>query len=70
MPHGATALHIYGVACLAGVGFTMSLFVGGLSFEDPALMNQVRLGVLSGSVVSGIMGYAALMMAPSAAQTN
>ena len=63
MPHGATKLHIYGIACLAGVGFTMSLFIGGLSFDDPAMMNQVRLGVLSGSVISGIMGYAALMIA-------
>jgi NhaA family Na+:H+ antiporter len=63
MPHGANALHIYGIACLAGVGFTMSLFIGGLSFADPELMNQVRVGVLSGSIVSGVMGYAALMIA-------
>ena len=47
MPHGATKMHIYGIACLAGVGFTMSLFIGGLSFDDPAMMNQVRLGVMS-----------------------
>ena len=67
MPHGATPLHIYGIACLAGVGFTMSLFIGGLSFADPAMMNQVRLGVLSGSIVSGILGYTALMMASSKA---
>ncbi len=63
MPAGATPLHIYGIACLAGVGFTMSLFIGSLSFADPSLMNDVRLGVLSGSVISGIMGYTALMMA-------
>ncbi|MBF9034715.1 Na+/H+ antiporter NhaA [Rhodobacterales bacterium HKCCE2091] len=63
MPHGATALHLYGVACLAGVGFTMSLFIGSLSFADPALMNDVRLGVLGGSIVSGIIGYGALMLA-------
>jgi NhaA family Na+:H+ antiporter len=63
MPHGATALHMYGVACLAGVGFTMSLFIGGLSFSDAAQMNQVRLGVLSGSILSGLMGYGALMLA-------
>ncbi|MDB4197750.1 Na+/H+ antiporter NhaA [Ascidiaceihabitans sp.] len=63
MPHGATALHIYGISCLAGVGFTMSLFIGGLSFADAEMMNQVRLGVLSGSIVSGILGYTALMMA-------
>ena len=63
MPHGATALHIYGISCLAGVGFTMSLFIGGLSFADAEMMNQVRLGVLSGSIVSGILGYSALMLA-------
>ena len=65
LPHGANWLHIYGVACLAGVGFTMSLFIGGLSFEDPAMMNQVRMGVLSGSIISGILGYVALMLASS-----
>lgn len=63
MPHGATAVHIYGISCLAGVGFTMSLFIGGLSFADAEMMNQVRLGVLSGSIVSGILGYTALMLA-------
>ena len=63
MPHGTTALHIYGISCLAGVGFTMSLFIGGLSFADAEMMNQVRLGVLSGSIVSGILGYTALMLA-------
>ncbi len=68
LPHGANWLHIYGVACLAGVGFTMSLFIGGLSFEDPAMMNQVRVGVLSGSILSGIIGYAALMIASRSAQ--
>ncbi|SFR34559.1 sodium/proton antiporter, NhaA family [Yoonia tamlensis] len=63
LPHGATWAHIYGIACLAGIGFTMSLFIGSLSFDDAALMNQVRLGVLSGSLVSGVLGYAVLMLA-------
>lgn len=63
MPQGANVLHIYGIACLAGVGFTMSLFIGGLSFADAEMMNQVRLGVLSGSILSGILGYTALMVA-------
>lgn len=63
LPTGANYLHIYGIACLAGVGFTMSLFIGGLSFSDPAMMNQVRAGVLSGSVLSGLIGYTALMIA-------
>ncbi len=63
LPYGANYLHIYGISCLAGVGFTMSLFIGGLSFDDPDLMNQVRVGVLSGSILSGILGYTALMIA-------
>ena len=70
LPHGANWLHIFGVACLAGVGFTMSLFIGGLSFASPELMNQVRLGVLSGSVVSGIVGYTALMLASRTARAD
>ncbi len=68
LPHGANWLHIYGISCLAGVGFTMSLFIGGLSFSDPEMMNQVRMGVLSGSILSGILGYTALMLAGNAAE--
>ena len=63
MPHGANWMHIYGVACLAGIGFTMSLFIGSLSFADAAMMNQVRLGVLSGSAISAILGAGALLLA-------
>lgn len=70
LPAGANYLHIYGIACLAGVGFTMSLFIGGLSFSDPSLMNQVRLGVLSGSILSGAIGYIALMIASSRSQDS
>ena len=66
LPHGAGWLHIYGIASLAGVGFTMSLFIGSLSFADAELMNQVRMGVLSGSLISAILGYTVLMLAPSA----
>lgn len=65
MPDGASWAQIYGVACLAGIGFTMSLFIGSLSFDDPALMNAVRVGVLTGSGVSGLLGYAALRLSSS-----
>lgn len=47
---------IYGAACLAGIGFTMSLFIGSLAFDDIALANAVRMGVLMGSLSSGILG--------------
>ena len=63
LPYGANWTHVWGIACLAGIGFTMSLFIGGLSFESQELMNQVRIGVLSGSVISGIMGYVILRQA-------
>jgi len=63
MPGVANWMLFYGISCLAGIGFTMSLFIGGLSFDDAALMNQVRLGVLSGSLISALLGYAALTLA-------
>jgi len=60
LPANANWTHVWGVACLAGIGFTMSLFIGGLSFDSQELMNQTRIGVLSGSVISGIMGFVIL----------
>ncbi len=63
-PEGATLLQMYGVSLLAGIGFTMSLFIGTLAFADPAVQNAVRLGVLSGSLASGILGAAILAWAP------
>jgi Na+:H+ antiporter, NhaA family len=63
LPHGAGWLHIFGVAALAGIGFTMSLFIGSLSFSDLAQMNAVRLGVLTGSIASACLGFAVLFAA-------
>ena len=63
LPEGANWLHVYGVACLAGIGFTMSLFIGTLSFDSEAQLNAVRLGVLMGSIISGVLGAAALLIA-------
>ncbi|WP_413875425.1 Na+/H+ antiporter NhaA [Albidovulum sp.] len=63
LPEGVGWAHVYGLACLAGIGFTMSLFIGGLSFTDQARMNEVRLGVLTGSALSALLGYAVLRRA-------
>lgn len=68
LPHGANWAHIYGVACLAGIGFTMSLFIGSLSFSAAEDMNGVRLGVLLGSILSGIVGYGVLRFARPVAE--
>ena len=46
-----------GVALLAGIGFTMSLFIGTLAFDAAAQAASVRVGVLSGSLISGLLGY-------------
>jgi NhaA family Na+:H+ antiporter len=63
LPGGANWMHMVGIGLLAGIGFTMSLFIGGLSFADLELMNQVRLGVLSGSAVAAVAGFLVLRMA-------
>lgn len=62
-PQGVRWLQLYGAACLTGVGFTMSLFIGTLAFDTPEILNEVRFGVLVGSVASGLVGYAVLRYA-------
>ncbi|SMH62734.1 Na+/H+ antiporter NhaA [Azospirillum agricola] len=57
LPPHATWRHVYGVSLLCGIGFTMSLFIGLLAFPDqPALQNDLKLGVLLGSVASALTG--------------
>lgn len=60
MPEGADARQLLGLAVLCGIGFTMSLFIGGLAFTSAEHAAQVRLGVLSGSVLSAVIGYVLL----------
>ncbi|MBX9880579.1 MAG: Na+/H+ antiporter NhaA [Sphingomonas sp.] len=62
-PGGASWTQLYGIALLAGIGFTMSLFIGGLAFEQPALIEQVKLGVLIGSLAAGLAGFLVLRFA-------
>jgi NhaA family Na+:H+ antiporter len=59
-PEGATWVQILGVSMLGGVGFTMSLFIGMLAFPEPEQAAAVRLGVLTGSLVSALAGYLVL----------
>ena len=60
MPVGGSWRQLYGVSILGGIGFTMSLFIGTLAFADAAHESQVRLGVLVGSLLSALVGYAVL----------
>ncbi|WP_201592080.1 Na+/H+ antiporter NhaA [Psychrobacter fozii] len=57
MPRGMNYKQIYGAALLCGVGFTMSLFIGGLAFAGDTALFDERLGIIMGSIVSGIAGY-------------
>ena len=63
LPHGANWMMIWGISMLAGIGFTMSLFIGSLSYQGDAMMNMVRLGVMLGSAVAAIAGYLVLRRA-------
>lgn len=66
-PGEASWLQLYGLSLLAGIGFTMSLFIGGLAFPgDAAMQNAVKIGVLTGSLLSGLAGFVVLRCAPAA----
>ncbi len=62
LPDNVTWLQFYGMALLTGIGFTMSLFIGTLAFTDMSLATPVRLGVLSGSLLSAICGITVLLL--------
>ena len=50
-------VQLYGISLVCGVGFTMSLFIGTLAFSSPEFMNMVKMGVLGGSLLSGVVGF-------------
>jgi NhaA family Na+:H+ antiporter len=56
LPDQANWKHVAGVALLAGIGFTMSLFISGLAFENPAFIDQAKYGILIASIAAGILG--------------
>lgn len=65
IPQDASWLQLYGASLLCGIGFTMSLFVGSLAFEQggPDYVVDDRVGILVGSLISGILGYVILRLA-------
>ena len=66
MPSNSNWIKFYGVGVLTGIGFTMSLFVGNLAFiENNQYMDGVKIGVLSGSLLSTLMGYLLLLLVTS-----
>ncbi len=63
LPEGTNYLGLYGMSVLTGIGFTMSLFIGSLAFNDPAMAGPVRIGILLGSIVCALLGYIILRKA-------
>ena len=63
MPKGMSWGSLYGTSALCGIGFTMSLFIGSLAFEETGvnLLFDERLGIILGSLVSGVIGYLILV---------
>ena len=66
MPNNANWYNLYGVGILTGIGFTMSLFVGNLAFVDNIqYMDGVKIGVLTGSLLSTLTGYFLILLTPN-----
>jgi NhaA family Na+:H+ antiporter len=63
LPGSASWRQMLGIALMCGIGFTMSLFVALLAFGDPAMQDQAKLGIIIGSILAGLLGYAVLASA-------
>ncbi len=62
LPDGITTRHILGMAGIAGIGFTVSIFVAGLAFDDPAATDQAKIGVLAASAIAAALGSVILLL--------
>lgn len=65
LPGAVTTRHIVGMAGLAGIGFTVSIFIAGLAFDEPELADQAKIGVLAASVLAASVGAAVLRRSAS-----
>ena len=63
-PAGIRAAHLRGAAAVAGIGFTVSLFIAGLAFDDPLTVEEAKVGVLAASIVAGVLGWVLLRFVP------
>lgn len=64
LPPGTTWQHVVGLSAVAGIGFTVSLFVAGLAFDEPGLADLAKVGIFSGSLVAGAIGSIVLGRTP------
>jgi NhaA family Na+:H+ antiporter len=66
LPAGSSWMQVTGAATLAGIGFTVSLFITELAFSDRGVIDDARIGIFAASIVAGIAGYLVLRMAKPA----
>ena len=57
LPSAVTWRHVLGTGFLAGIGFTVAIFVSGIAFDDPALVDQAKMGIFGASLIAGVIGY-------------
>ena len=60
LPATVTWTHIVGMSLLGGIGFTVAIFIAGLAFVDPVLVNDAKIGIMGASLVAGVAGYVLL----------
>jgi NhaA family Na+:H+ antiporter len=70
LPPGTGWSHVVGLAAVAGIGFTVALFVAGLAFSDAHAIDLAKVGIFIGSLASGVIGAVILLRAKSPAKTS
>ncbi|GAB2729959.1 hypothetical protein GCM10027273_05900 [Nocardioides pakistanensis] len=70
LPAGVTPLHVLAVAAVAGIGFTVSLFIADLAYDDPALTETAKVGIFAGSVLAGVIGATVMLLAGRRARST
>ncbi len=69
LPEGTGWWQLLGMAMLGGVGFTMALFIANLAFEPSGLLDEAKIGILSGSLIAGLIGYLVILLKTRPADT-
>ncbi len=63
LPRGANWTHVFGLSAMAGIGFTVSLFITGLAYDDPIVTDEAKLGILAASTIAAVVGTLILLRA-------
>ncbi|GJM37317.1 MAG: Na(+)/H(+) antiporter NhaA [Acidimicrobiales bacterium] len=70
LPRAATWTHVFGLSAIAGIGFTVSLFITGLAFDDALLVDEARIGILAASAIAAVVGVLILLRAKAVVEVD